>query len=497
MRIALVYPKFEKFLANNPELDSGLIRYFLGDFTTPPSLGIPILAALTPEHIELTFIDDNSGDNIDYSEKFDLVGINCFTPQATRAFEIADKFRDNGTKVIMGGFFPSFMVEECLKHADSVNVGEGETTWREILNDTQNNQLKKVYKGGCKSDPEQWPIPKRSIFYNNRSYQWEEDLIQVSRGCSYNCAMCAIPAHMGFKMRFKPIDRVVEELKTLKYENVYLADDSLFFTQKRISDYAAELFKRIKPLNKKYFVSSTVALNADPDFLTLAAEAGVKNFYCTMNVDPFSIKALHGDKQEQQRIIDLVKILEDREIRFFGSCALGRDWDDESIADRILELYHKAKIETSEFFIFTPYPGSAHWDRLIRQNRIIDTTWKNYNGAHVVFKPLNMTEQQLYGQFIKVWNEFFKTQKDVNLSSLEPSTFEKGVQIVGKPLQESGVKGESVITGMGFLSPIGHTTDSLLESLENSRTGIDRIQKIDTSHFKLKYGGEIKIHHHW
>ena len=71
---------------------------------------------------------------------------------------------------------------------------------------------------------------------------------------------------MGFKMRFKPIDRVVEELKTLKYENVYLADDSLFFTQKRISDYAAELFKRIKPLNKKYFVSSTVALNADPDF---------------------------------------------------------------------------------------------------------------------------------------------------------------------------------------------------------------------------------------
>ena len=164
--------------------------------------------------------------------------------------------------------------------------------------------------------------------------------------------------------------------------------------------------------------------------MTLAAEAGVKNFYCTMNVDPFSIKALHGDKQEQQRIIDLVKILEDREIRFFGSCALGRDWDDESIADRILELYHKAKIETSEFFIFTPYPGSAHWDRLIRQNRIIDTTWKNYNGAHVVFKPLNMTEQQLYGQFIKVWNEFFKTQKDVNLSSLEPSTFEKGVQIV-------------------------------------------------------------------
>ncbi len=492
MRIALVYPKFEKFLTNNPELDSGLVKYFLGDFTTPPSLGIPILAALTPDNIDLHFIDDNSGDIIDYSIKYDLVGINCFTPQATRAFEIADNFRLNGTKVIMGGFFPSFMVEECLKHADSVNVGEAETTWLEILKDVQNNQLKKVYKGGCKSDPAEWINPKRSIFYNNRSYQWEEDLIQISRGCSYNCAMCAIPAHMGFKMRFKPIDKVVEELQTLKYENVYLADDSLFFTQNRIREYATELFKRIKPLNKKYFVASTVALNVDPDFFTLAAEAGVKNFYCTMNVDPFSIKALQGDKHEQQKIIDLVKILEDRDIRFFGSCALGRDWDDQSIADRILELYYKAGIETSEFFIFTPYPGSAHWDRLKRQNRIIDTTWKNYNGAHVVFKPVNMSEEQLYGQFIKVWNEFFKTQKDVNLSSLEPSTYENGVRIVGKPLQESGVKGEAVITGMGFLSPIGNNFDQLLDALENSKSGIDRIQKFDMSHFKLKYGGEIR-----
>lgn len=492
MKIALVYPKFEKFLTNNPELDSGLVKYFLGDFTTPPSLGIPILAALTPDHVDLSFIDDNSGDTIDYSIKYDLVGINCFTPQATRAFEIADAFRLNGTKVIMGGFFPSFMVEECLKHADSVNVGEGETTWPEILKDAENNKLKKIYKGGCKSDPANWPIPKRSIFYNNRSYQWEEDLIQISRGCTYNCAMCAIPAHMGFKMRFKPIDRVVEELKTLKYENVYLADDSLFFTQNRIRDYATELFKRIKPLNKKYFVSSTVALNVDPEFFTLAAEAGVKNFYCTMNVDPFSIKALQGDKQEQQKIIDLVKMLEDRDIRFFGSCALGREWDDQSIADRILELYHKAGIETSEFFIFTPYPGSAHWDRLKKQNRIIDTTWKNYNGAHVVFKPANMSEQQLYEQFIKVWKEFFKSQKDVNLSSLEPSTYENGVRIVGKPLQESGVKGESVVTGVGFLSPIGNSSEQLLDSLENSKSGIDRIQKFDMSYFKLKTGGEIR-----
>ena len=93
------------------------------------------MAAWTPNNIDIEFIDDNSGDVIDTQKPTDLVAINCFTPQATRAFEIADAYRAAGKKVVMGGFFPSFMVETCLKHADAVNVGEVEPTWREILED--------------------------------------------------------------------------------------------------------------------------------------------------------------------------------------------------------------------------------------------------------------------------------------------------------------------------------------------------------------------------
>lgn len=94
-----------------------------------------------------------------------------------------------------------------------------------------------------------------------------------------------------------------------------------------------------------------MALKTDLKFLDLAAKAGIRNFYCTMNVDPISIKALQGGKKEQQMLCDLVKNLEDRGIRFFGSYAIGRDWDDTSIADRIIELSEKAKIRTSEFFL--------------------------------------------------------------------------------------------------------------------------------------------------
>jgi len=491
MKVSFVYPRFTKFLESRKDLDGDLLNYFLGNFTTPPSLGIPIMAALTPESIEVELIDDNAGDVVDYATDTDLVAINCFTPQATRAFEIADGFRQHGRQVIMGGFFPSMMPDECLKHADSVGVGEVEPVWEAILADARQGRLKRKYIGGCRFDLAKLPIPKREIFYNKASYDWDEDLVQISRGCTYACSMCVIPAHMGSRIRFRPVEHVVREIKTLKHENVYLADDSLFFTQRQVQDYARELFTALTPLNKKYFVSSTLSLNIDASFLDLVAKAGVRNFYCTMNVDPISVKALQGDKKARQVLIDLVKTLEDRNIRFFGSCAMGRDWDDTSIADRILSLFVEANIHTSEFFIFTPYPGAPLWERLERQDRIIDRDWRHYNGAHVVYRPQTMTPDELNAQFLKVWNGFFALKRDQHVASLEPATWKNNAQILGKPLQKQGVSSHAVVTGIGILSPIGNDRGTVTKALRDGRHGIRTITRFDTSHFRSSLGGQI------
>ena len=492
MKITFVYPRFEKFLSNNNEFDQGVVDYFLGDFTTPPSLGIPILASWTPPEVETELVDDNSGDQIDFNAPTDLVAINCFTPQATRAFEIADGYRAAGKKVIMGGFFPSFMAEECLKHADSVCAGEAEPVWEAVVEDARRGMLKKKYVGGCNFDLFKMRIPKRDIFYNKKNYDWDEDLVQISRGCSYNCAMCAIPAHMGPRMRFRPVDQVVAEIKTLKYDNVYLADDVLFFPQRRVVEYVTELLKELIPLNKKYFVSSTLALRTEPEFLDLAVRAGVRNFYCTMNVDPVSIKALQGGKKEQQILCDLVKNIENRGIRFFGSFAIGRDWDDTTIAERILELSDKANIRTSEFFLFTPYPGTKHWERLLSQGRIFDRNWSHYNGAHIVAHHPTMSDDELYGQFIKVWKEFFKKNKDQHAVHMAPIEYEGDKVVAGKQLRKKGIRGQAVITGVGFLSPIGNDKETLLDALKSGRHGIAPITKFDTSHFVTDLGAEIK-----
>lgn len=491
MKIAFVYPRFDKFRDSHPELRRELDSFFLGDFTTPPSLGIPILASLAPDDAEIRLIDDNAGDPLDTAAETDLVAINCFTPQAERAFEIADAFRAAGRKVVIGGMFPSFMADECLKHADSVNTGEGEPTWPLILEDAKNGRLKPVYNGGNRFDLSKMRPPRRDIFYSKTHYDWDEDLVQISRGCPYQCAMCAIPAHMGGRIRLRPVGHVAAEIAALKHENVYLADDTLFLPQRNLREYARSLLEALKPTGKKFFVSSTMALNTDPDFLDLLAAAGVKNFYCTLNVDPASIRAVAGEAREREDLKRLVADLGERGIRFFASFAVGRDWDDESIAERILNLVDYADIHTAEFFIFTPYPGSVHMARLESQGRIIDRSWRRYNGAHVVFKPHKMPPDKLRELFVTLWLEFYRRQSARHTANLEPATWKRGAQVVGKPLERRGARGQAAITGLGVISPIGNDPASMLDALRRARHAIKPITRFDASHFRTNLGAEI------
>ncbi len=65
------------------------------------------------------------------------------------------------------------------------------------------------------------------------------------------------------------------------------------------------------------------------------------------------------------------------------------------------------KIETMTSHILTPYPGTKLFDLFKKDNRIIDFNWSNYNTANVVFKPKNMTKEELYAGYLWIYKEFY------------------------------------------------------------------------------------------
>jgi hypothetical protein len=70
-------------------------------------LTLPYLAALTPDEWNITLVDEQLTD-IDFEVPADLVAITTWTINSFRAYEVADRFRQRGVQVIMGGPHTSF-----------------------------------------------------------------------------------------------------------------------------------------------------------------------------------------------------------------------------------------------------------------------------------------------------------------------------------------------------------------------------------------------------
>src|SRR6266571_5249117 len=97
-----------------------------------PQLTMPLLAAWTPEHWEVSHTDEIV-QRVDFNKKLDLVGITANTPAAPHAYGLAREFRRRGVAVAIGGPHATLLPDEVAQQADAVVIGEGELVWPQLL----------------------------------------------------------------------------------------------------------------------------------------------------------------------------------------------------------------------------------------------------------------------------------------------------------------------------------------------------------------------------
>lgn len=409
MKITFIYPKFERFLEFRVELGNLSYLKHLGNFKMPPALGIPILTALSKGEHEVNLYDENV-EEINYDDDADLIAVSFFTPQANFAFEIAKKFKQKGKTVIAGGMHPSIMPEEVSQYFDATCVGEVEAVWLEILEDFKNNNLKKIYEGGY---PELGivPLPDMEIFKRKNNYDWNATLLQTMRGCCFNCETCIVPYEFGRKFRFKSQEKILDEINSSPIKgDYYLIDDTLVLPHKACYNHREELLENFSRLSPKprLFMSGSLNMNTEPAYLKSLVDGGVVSLYMVTGCDPFSVKAFQkGEKRYFDWCVDIVNSIQDVGIKVFISVGYGFDYQDKSVFDISMDFIDKAKIETSEFYIATPFPKTPLWNQLTREDRILHHNWTKYNTANVVFKPKNFTEQELLDGYIDSWKQFY------------------------------------------------------------------------------------------
>ena len=446
MKIKFIYPKFQKFLEAYPDLAEFPEIAATWAYTMPPSMGIPILVSLIENDPEVEYhIQDQNIEEINYDDDSDLIVVSFFTPQAAKAYEVGDKFLAKGKTVLMGGMHPSMIPDDVQPHCSTVCIGEGDVVFPLMVDDFKKGKLKERYQAADYPTPEEIVKPKKDLFAIEDKYDWHASLISVTRGCPFGCDWCNIPIYQGKQTRLRPMDEVVADIKELSGQEFYVTDDMIMLNRPDITEYVMELSDRIKDFNVKMFLSCSPAMNTDPKFLDKIAEAGASSMYTVFASDPMSKRFYKRHPLVWQKSIDLVKMLEDRGIRFFGSFGVGFDCCREDQFDLILEFCEQANVKTAEFFIATPFPNTPFWHRLIKEDRLhMPIDWKNYNAANVVFKPKHTTEQQLVDGFLRLWKEFFKTQD--HEESLE--AFDMKMENILKSREYSQDVKDSIARGM-------------------------------------------------
>ena len=400
MKLKLIYPKWEKLPGQTT-------------FILPPH-GPVVFAATLPDYVDISFTDENVED-IAFDEPCDLVAISMMlSTQVKRGWEIAAGFRKREKKVIFGGIATMLHAEETVEHADAIFLGEAEGRMEEVLEDWRNDRLKKVYNYMGQHPPIESVGPARRDLYTRALYNHKGvqmvDLFHASRGCRFSCYPCAVSYLGGRVFRPRPMDKVVEELTTIENNRLFIVDNSLA----QDKEWEMDLFREMIPLKKKWVSHS---IEDDPQILDLAAQAGAWYVYQPIY-------------DTSDYIRERVKRYHDFGIGVEGTILIGLDNQSEDDIKRLIDFLLEINLDLAEFTVMTPFPHTKAYDDLLRQGRIFDFDWNNYNAGQVVFNPKQMPAERLQELYHYAWDSFYHDE------SQEQKMFHLFTKVILKEMAE-------------------------------------------------------------
>lgn len=407
---------------------------------TIPRLGVVLLATILKQrgwHVDV-YLEEVADVDFTVVLKADFVGISTITPTAPRAYALAEEIRALGVPVVLGGPHVTFLPEEGLESADLLVRGEGERaivslaqyfegkrdldtipglSWRRGGTIAHNPQAKDLV------DLDTLPFPDLSLVHGLDSMGMAGRRVlpvQTTRGCPFDCNFCSVTQMFGRRLRKRSVTRVLQEIEEFDdgATHVFFYDDNFTADRKHALAIAEGIIER--GLSITWSAQVRTDIYKDPELLEAMSRSGcITVFIGFESINPDALTEINKT-QTPDEMRAAAAVLKKAGIDVHGMFIFGLDSDNSRSLKQTLRFARRTAINTAQFLLLTPIPGTRMYEQLRRDDRLLFDDWTLYDGHHVVHRPRHLTPRALQKFQIRAHSRFYsRVRSMVKLARLK------------------------------------------------------------------------------
>ncbi len=391
-------------------------------------------------------------------ERPDVVGIGFGTPYLGLVTDLTRRIRRvSGAHVIWGGVHPTICPEDCIEHADSVCIGEGELPLLDLARAIRDdepvagiaNLWVRTPDGVVENPPrpliadldelpyetmadaEMLVLEDGELTRGNPSEDNALYRVMASRGCPFHCAFCynsqfrQIYEGLGRYHRVRSVERVMQELERAvaalpRLRRIRFDDDTFVFPRAWIEDFLEQYPRRIG-------LPFDVLLNAEAtneQTLRMLAEAGLVHVQVGVQSGSESeLEEHYARKGSNERILELARQLHDLGVEVTYDVILDNPLasraDKQAMLDLLLRLPRPFNIF---LYSLTLFPKSEITRTLLAEGRITEDdvegrATKSFEQFRLSLSYPRPTEDTFYAALISLTSKGFLPRRAIRAMS--------------------------------------------------------------------------------
>jgi len=411
------------------------IKETYGGLGEAPPLGLGYLAtALRREGHDVAILDCVNKrftfemlENYISRNNFELIGITVYSAalkQVKRSLEIIKKVKPE-TITIVGGPHPSaapIHTLSFLKEADFAFRGEGEIGFPLFVKYLENRQKDRfkdvpglVWREGEKivfNEPifhqniDDFDFPAWDLIRPDEYGQpgsivpkgWA--YIITSRGCPYSCTFCSAHIIAGRKMRYRSIENVIQEIKSLysRYgiRKFSILDENFTLNRLRAKEFCQKILN--EDVKFEFMLPNGVRLDTlTEDLLKLMKRAGFSKRNA-VGIESGSERILKMMKKNltKEKVREKIELMNRMEFQPIGYFILGFPTETREEMQETIDFAMSLKLYRAAFTPLIPLPGTEIFDTLVKNNELpADFDFSKLSTDKINYAPKGISKEEL------------------------------------------------------------------------------------------------------